>query len=518
MSWGIVTITPPLDSERSGRTAPGASGRRGPLAALVAVVGLVVGLVVLPAGLASAQDEPTTTTSAPPLTVTTPTTASTTTSSSTPASTSPTTSASTTSTDPDDTSSTSSSTTTTEPEEESTTSTTDNPNKVTPIDPDKLTEEVRENLGATDQYDEEDIKLLDRYIANKLKIGALKQETARATAQVTKTRQERWAQVDKVRDSQEKLDELHADLADAQTKLDAQNARLQITAVESYIAGGVGGGSAGAFLKAETVDDLTRGRVYVGAVVEDEQDLIDEATELRNWVGALKVSAQEREADLRNARDAVEAREAEADRQLEQSKAALAAQQEAIKEDEAIIQELIARKGDWHQRMVKLEAGSGSIEQMLLNFGRGEGPPGLTEAYEDSLIGTMQNPVPRARLSQGFGPRIHPLFGTTQGHKGIDMAIASGEPIVAAEGGIVLRAADVGDGYGNCVIIGHTGGLGTLYGHQSRIVVDEGEYVEKGQLIGYVGSTGYSTGPHLHFEIRVEGTAINPINIINPSP
>ena len=94
-------------------------------------------------------------------------------------------------------------------------------------------------------------------------------------------------------------------------------------------------------------------------------------------------------------------------------------------------------------------------------------------------------------------------------HQGIDIAAPTGTPIVAAKAGDVIFAGGMG-GYGNCVIIDHGGGFSTLYGHQSRIAAGDGQSVERGQVIGYVGSTGHSTGPHLHFETRVNGSAQNP--------
>jgi len=118
-------------------------------------------------------------------------------------------------------------------------------------------------------------------------------------------------------------------------------------------------------------------------------------------------------------------------------------------------------------------------------------------------------PVTGARLSSGFGMRFHPILGFSRMHQGVDLAAAYGTPIVAAADGVV-RFAGWHGGHGNFVQIAHDGGMGTGYGHMSRFVVHPGEAVQQGELIGYVGSTGLSTGPHCHFEVYRNGQVIDP--------
>jgi murein DD-endopeptidase MepM/ murein hydrolase activator NlpD len=127
--------------------------------------------------------------------------------------------------------------------------------------------------------------------------------------------------------------------------------------------------------------------------------------------------------------------------------------------------------------------------------------------------------VRRASSASGFvWPVSAPItspFGWRWGrmHEGIDLGAAEGTPIAAAAAGTVVYAGWL-EGYGNLTVIDHGGGLATAYGHQSRIVVSAGEQVSQGEIIGYVGSTGHSTGPHLHFEVRVDGQPVDPLGYL----
>jgi murein DD-endopeptidase MepM/ murein hydrolase activator NlpD len=113
------------------------------------------------------------------------------------------------------------------------------------------------------------------------------------------------------------------------------------------------------------------------------------------------------------------------------------------------------------------------------------------------------------RVTSGYGTRFHPILGYARFHKGLDLAAAWGTPIVAAADGRVVSAGWHG-GYGQQIQIAHADGMATTYGHMSRMAARAGEMVRKGQVIGYVGSTGLSTGPHLHFEVMHNGRPINP--------
>jgi len=123
----------------------------------------------------------------------------------------------------------------------------------------------------------------------------------------------------------------------------------------------------------------------------------------------------------------------------------------------------------------------------------------------------MRLPV-SGQVTSRFGNRFHPILGHERFHKGVDLRAAAGTPIVAAADGRVSSAGWHG-GYGNQVRIMHAGGIETTYGHMSRIASWAGEAVRRGQVIGYVGSTGLSTGPHLHYEVLRNGRPVNPLSV-----
>ena len=119
-------------------------------------------------------------------------------------------------------------------------------------------------------------------------------------------------------------------------------------------------------------------------------------------------------------------------------------------------------------------------------------------------------PIDATRVTGVFGMREHPILHRYKAHKGIDLAAPSGTPVYAAADGIVARAEWFST-YGNYIQIEHGGEIETRYAHLSAYAIASGDRVRKGDLIGYVGSTGRSTGPHLHYEVRVAGEAVNPM-------
>jgi murein DD-endopeptidase MepM/ murein hydrolase activator NlpD len=212
---------------------------------------------------------------------------------------------------------------------------------------------------------------------------------------------------------------------------------------------------------------------------------------------------------------------AAAERALRDSRTAAAQAKQANERVEALIAQRQAavaladsERAAVQARYAELEAESARVEAELRAAAarrRSNGGGGPSTVAPDRGAFFLM-PVNAAKTS-GFGRRYHPLFHVWRMHTGLDLGAGSGTPIAAAGDGEVMNAG-WRSGYGNftCLYHGETGGKGlaTCYGHQSRIGVSVGQHVRRGQIIGWVGSTGNSTGPHLHFEVRVSGTPVDP--------
>ncbi|BAC88731.1 glr0790 [Gloeobacter violaceus PCC 7421] len=172
-----------------------------------------------------------------------------------------------------------------------------------------------------------------------------------------------------------------------------------------------------------------------------------------------------------------------------------------------LVQRLSTQRAAYEAAQRRLAADSKRVSAMIRTII-------ASERRYNSVQGSGRMILPtEGRLSSQFGMRHHPIFKVRKMHTGIDVAARSGTPIRAADDGTVLYAGWYG-GYGRCVIVSHGGTLSTLYAHASRLFVTVGQTVKKGDPLAAVGSTGFSTGPHLHFEVRVNGSPVNPLDYL----
>ncbi|MGN1334196.1 MAG: murein hydrolase activator EnvC family protein [Anaerovoracaceae bacterium] len=185
---------------------------------------------------------------------------------------------------------------------------------------------------------------------------------------------------------------------------------------------------------------------------------------------------------------------------LEEKKVTLAAQKTDLAAEKT---SLDAKKKEFEAEEDKLKAEADRLTAEIIN---------LMDKDSPYVGGEFTWPCPASRyISSSFGNRLHPTLNVWKFHTGIDIGCSAGKDIVAAASGKVIMSQWYG-GYGNCVMIDHGGGIVTLYGHASKLLVSKGQVVKQGQVIALVGSTGRSTGPHLHFEVRKNGQYIDPMS------
>lgn len=174
---------------------------------------------------------------------------------------------------------------------------------------------------------------------------------------------------------------------------------------------------------------------------------------------------------------------------------------------DAMIKEINSSKSTLEAQLKEIEAEEAKVRAQIARLASG----GKT-TYTG---GAMLWPTPSCRIiTSYYGWRLHPVLGYEKLHTGMDIGAGYGATIIAAESGTVITAT-YNSAYGNYVVIDHGGGVCTLYAHQSSMAVSVGQYVLAGDTIGYVGSTGYSTGPHLHFEVIINGATVDPLGYIS---
>ena len=161
-------------------------------------------------------------------------------------------------------------------------------------------------------------------------------------------------------------------------------------------------------------------------------------------------------------------------------------------------------------RAASVSGGDEQFKQLFASWRSLDNGGPATPAPSIKVAIPSRMPLDHSRTTSNFGQREHPVLGGIRQHKGIDLAAPVGTPVYATADGVVARA-DLFSSYGLYVQIEHGADLETRYAHMSRLAVAAGEHVHKGDVIGYVGTTGRSTGPHLHYEVRVAGQAVNPI-------
>jgi murein DD-endopeptidase MepM/ murein hydrolase activator NlpD len=254
--------------------------------------------------------------------------------------------------------------------------------------------------------------------------------------------------------------------------------------------------------------DISYLEVLLGA--EDMQDFLiryDLLNRILQQDRGLIAAVQEKKEALSSKKSTLENQKAELQENQQSKKEKQKQLDEQIDEKKVILSDVQKEKKAYQKALQELEESSRQLEAMIQQM-QSSGEP------DKAGTGTFSWPVPGYKtITSDYGMRYHPILKVNKLHTGFDIGVPAGVNILAADSGTVIYSGWMG-GYGQVVVIDHGSGLSTLYAHQSTILASKGAAVNKGQVIGKVGSTGWSTGPHLHFEVRKNGTPVNPHSYI----
>jgi murein DD-endopeptidase MepM/ murein hydrolase activator NlpD len=331
---------------------------------------------------------------------------------------------------------------------------------------------------------------------------ALQGQIASYTAQIAQAQARQAADAAQIVMTDGQLTQIEANIVTTTAQATALQATVMARVVTIYKQGPAS--YVAMLVSATSFQDFISRLQYVDSVVGADRGKLTSLNQVNDQLAQEQAQANERRKELAAAEAAVAAdgaRLATLRTGETQASAALATE---LATQQTQLQQVDAEKATYTADMALLAGESSSITTFVRAH---QG----NEAYTWSgkkLLWPVHGPI-----SSPFGPRTNPIFGTPEFHTGIDIAADSGLPIVAAAAGKVIYAG-VMQGYGNVVIIDHGGALATLYAHMSVLGASVGEAVSQGQRIGAVGCTGLCTGPHLHFETRVGGTPVQPLDLL----
>jgi murein DD-endopeptidase MepM/ murein hydrolase activator NlpD len=290
-------------------------------------------------------------------------------------------------------------------------------------------------------------------------------------------------------------------LARVRAQEDQAKDRLRIDAVTAYVAQPANG-LAAAVIDLRSVNQLEAEMGYLSVVANVQTADLDRFQLLEGRTVQLQAVQQAAQVLALRQRDAVAARQQElasARQQVASADAAARAQQSSLA---GLHAQLAGMRARLESQLSELQAQSDQIAALI----QAEEQSGGSQPFTG---GQLSEPIPGAPITSPFGYRVDPILHERLLHTGIDFGAPYGTPIHAAADGVVVAAGPEG-GYGNATVIDHGGSIATLYGHQEQILVSPGDHVTRGQVIGLVGCTGWCTGPHVHFEVRVNGTPVDP--------
>ena len=320
------------------------------------------------------------------------------------------------------------------------------------------------------------------------KIAALDYQIQSTRAELNATQKIIDSLTRDIADKQDELDETIAQLDEKQELFETRIRVMYENGDTTYLE---------VLLSSEDFSDMLTNMEIVSQIMDYDKRIVEEYKTLKAQIETQKAAL---ESDRKDKQDYAD--------DLEQAYEEIEAQKKEYKALKAKVDSDLALKKAEAERMLREQD---EINDEIAALSRQETAAsggGGGKVYSGSLVW----PCPSySRISSQYGYRTHPISGTRKLHKGLDIAASSGNPVIAAASGTVVKSY-FSSSYGNYVVISHGGGLMTAYAHMTRRLVSAGQTVAAGQQVGTVGSTGNSTGPHLHFEVYVGGSTTNPMN------
>ena len=307
-----------------------------------------------------------------------------------------------------------------------------------------------------------------------------------------------------IEEKEAEIEETQQELEEAVAQEEAQYAAMKVRIQYSYEQGV--GSYLEMLLASDSFGELLNRVGYIEQMNTYDQEQLAIYIKNKELVEACKTALEEEQEVLEEAKAEVEEEEAGLETLIAEKEAQITSYQTDINNKEEAIAEYEADIAEQNSTIAALEAAAEAEKKQLEELNQ----PQVT--YDG---GMFQMPLASyKRVSSEYGYRIHPTLGVNKFHNGVDFAANSGTPIMAAYGGTVVGAG-YNSSMGNYVMINHGDGLYTIYMHASELYVSSGQTVSKGETIAAVGSTGRSTGPHLHFSVRLNGEYVNPWNYLS---
>lgn len=313
------------------------------------------------------------------------------------------------------------------------------------------------------------------------RLRQIQEELRVATAEYKDVKGQLDSVEDKISDNTELLEKTEADLKVKNKKLQQRVRDIYINGQISYV---------DVLFGAKDFADLMTRMDVLKRIIKHDYDLI------------MKV--KEEKATVENTRAQLEKDKAEAEVLVADAQAKKAKVEDKESEQQVLLDQAIYDRDTSERMYEEIMAASQEVANMIRRSQMSSAGYSGAPAGAGGMIWPISGPI-----TSEFGWRTHPIFGTARFHSGLDIGGDYGMPIYAAASGTVIYAGWI-SGYGNAVIIDHGGGVTTLYGHNDSLNVSEGENVAQGQVIAMCGSTGNSTGPHCHFEVRENGEPVSP--------